>query len=97
MCCNRTTCLVSLLTCNADRLSNCVVTSFYFFSSLIEKNFKTLSYEALSTRAESKYSEQVGVTVEFYGGKLNGINYSDPSPVIKYVRRVQLVGNFELD
>ncbi|KAL9991132.1 putative photosystem II [Helianthus debilis subsp. tardiflorus] len=30
-------------------------------------------------RAESKYSvEQVGVTVEFYGGELNGVSYSDP-------------------
>ncbi|WMV46323.1 hypothetical protein MTR67_039708 [Solanum verrucosum] len=28
-------------------------------------------------RAESKYSvEQVGVTVEFYGGELNGVSYS---------------------
>ncbi|KAL2225050.1 UNVERIFIED_CONTAM: Photosystem II CP47 reaction center protein, partial [Sesamum indicum] len=31
-------------------------------------------------RAESKYSvEQVGVTVEFYGGELNGVSYSDPA------------------
>lgn len=31
-------------------------------------------------RAESKYSvEQVGVTVEFYGGELNGVSYSDRS------------------
>ncbi|KAJ8424448.1 LOW QUALITY PROTEIN: hypothetical protein Cgig2_024986 [Carnegiea gigantea] len=31
-------------------------------------------------RAESKYSvEQVAVTVEFYGGKLNGVSYSDPT------------------
>ncbi|OMP12453.1 Photosystem antenna protein-like protein [Corchorus olitorius] len=30
--------------------------------------------------AESKYSvEQVGVTVEFYGGELNGVSYSDPA------------------
>jgi photosystem II CP47 chlorophyll apoprotein len=35
-------------------------------------------------RAESKYSvEQVGVTVEFYGGKLNGVSYSDPATVKK--------------
>lgn len=33
-------------------------------------------------RAESKYSvEQVGVTVEFYGGELNGVSYSDPATV----------------
>ncbi|KAL2480386.1 Uncharacterized protein Adt_33352 [Abeliophyllum distichum] len=31
-------------------------------------------------RAESKYSvEQVGVTVEFYGGELNGVSYSNPA------------------
>ncbi|XP_022973408.1 uncharacterized protein LOC111471957 [Cucurbita maxima] len=39
-------------------------------------------------RAESKYSvEQVGVTVEFYGGELNGVSYSDPATVKKYARR----------
>ncbi|KAI4984130.1 hypothetical protein ZWY2020_046502 [Hordeum vulgare] len=33
-------------------------------------------------RAESKYSvQQVGVTVEFYGGKLIGVNYSDPATI----------------
>ncbi|CAN0886507.1 Photosystem II CP47 reaction center protein [Linum grandiflorum] len=42
-------------------------------------------------RAESKYSvEQVGVTVEFYGGELNGVIYSDPATVKKYARRAQL-------
>ena len=35
-------------------------------------------------RAESKYSvEQVGVTVEFYGGELDGVSYSDPATVKK--------------
>ncbi|KAI3945350.1 hypothetical protein MKW92_027881 [Papaver armeniacum] len=49
-------------------------------------------------RAESKYSvEQVGVTVEFYGGELNGVSYSDPATVKKYARRVQLDEIFELD
>ncbi|KAL7602213.1 hypothetical protein Lser_V15G20844 [Lactuca serriola] len=49
-------------------------------------------------RAESKYSvEQVGVTVEFYGGELNGVSYSDPITMKKYVRRAQLGENFELD
>jgi photosystem II CP47 chlorophyll apoprotein len=38
--------------------------------------------------AEFKYSvEQVGVTVEFYDGELNGISYSDPATVKKYARR----------
>ncbi|KAL8237706.1 hypothetical protein R6Q59_018787 [Mikania micrantha] len=49
-------------------------------------------------RAESKYSvEQVGVTVEFYGGKLNGVSYSDHVTVKKYARHAQLGENFELD
>ncbi|GJW23026.1 photosystem II CP47 chlorophyll apoprotein [Tanacetum coccineum] len=49
-------------------------------------------------RAESKYSvEQVGVTVEFYGGELNGVTYSDPVTVKKYARRAQLGEIFELD
>ncbi|CAN1203983.1 Photosystem II CP47 reaction center protein [Linum perenne] len=49
-------------------------------------------------RAESKYSvEQVGVTIEFYGGELNGVRYSDPTAVKKYARRAQLGEIFELD
>ncbi|CAN4119588.1 unnamed protein product [Withania somnifera] len=49
-------------------------------------------------RAESKYSvEQVGVTVEFYDGELNGVDYSDPATVKKYARRAQLGEIFELD
>ncbi|KAG6470028.1 hypothetical protein ZIOFF_070988 [Zingiber officinale] len=49
-------------------------------------------------RAESKYSvEQVGATVEFYGGELNGVSYSDPVTVKKYARCAQLGENFELD
>ena len=39
--------------------------------------------------------EQVGVTVEFYGGELNGISYSDPVTLKKYARRAQSgVGNY---
>ncbi|PHT69667.1 Photosystem II CP47 reaction center protein [Capsicum annuum] len=49
-------------------------------------------------RAESKYSvEQVGVTIDFYGGELNSISYSDPSTVKKYARHAQLGEIFELD
>ncbi|KAK8663018.1 hypothetical protein V6N13_024899 [Hibiscus sabdariffa] len=49
-------------------------------------------------RAESKNSvEQVGVTVEFYGGELNGVSYSDPATVKKYARHAQLGEIFELD
>nr|UPM51662.1 photosystem II 47 kDa protein [Takakia lepidozioides] len=44
-----------------------------------------------SRRAESKYSvEQVGVTVEFYGGEPDGVSFSDPATVKKYARRAQL-------
>ncbi|KAK7391136.1 hypothetical protein VNO78_19534 [Psophocarpus tetragonolobus] len=39
----------------------------------------------------------VGVTVEFYGGELNGVSYSDPATVKKYARRAQLGEIFELD
>jgi len=47
-------------------------------------------------RAESKYSiEQVGVTVRFYGGTLDGNVYTDPLRVKKYARRAQLGEIFE--
>ena len=49
-------------------------------------------------RAESKYSiEQVGVTVNFFGGELDGLNFSDPTTVKKYARRSQLGEIFEFD
>ncbi|KAF7022755.1 hypothetical protein CFC21_035415 [Triticum aestivum] len=41
--------------------------------------------------------EQVGVTVEFYGGELNGVSYANPATVKKYARRSQLGEIFELD
>lgn len=49
-------------------------------------------------RAESKYSiEQVGVSVTFYGGELDGSTFSDPTTVKKYARRAQLGEIFEFD
>jgi len=49
-------------------------------------------------RAESKYSiEQVGVSVTFYGGELDGVSFSDPGTVKKYARRAQLGEIFEFD
>jgi photosystem II CP47 chlorophyll apoprotein len=49
-------------------------------------------------RAESKYSiEQVGVSVTFYGGELEGITFTDPATVKKYARRAQLGEIFEFD
>ena len=49
-------------------------------------------------RAESKYSiEQVGVTVDFYGGKLNGQTFKDAPTVKKFARKSQLGEVFEFD
>jgi len=49
-------------------------------------------------RAESKYSiEQVGVSVTFYGGELDGVSFTDPATVKKYARRSQLGEIFEFD
>jgi photosystem II CP47 chlorophyll apoprotein len=49
-------------------------------------------------RAESKYSvEQVGVSVTFYGGELDGVSFTDPASVKKYARRSQLGEIFEFD
>jgi len=49
-------------------------------------------------RAESKYSiEQVGVSVSFFGGELDGVTFTDPATVKKYARSSQLGEIFELD
>ena len=49
-------------------------------------------------RAESKYSiEQVGVSVTFYGGELDGVSFNNPATVKKYARRAQLGEIFEFD
>ncbi len=49
-------------------------------------------------RAESKYSiEQVGVSVQFYGGKLNGQKFDDPTTVKKFARKAQLGEMFQFD
>jgi photosystem II CP47 chlorophyll apoprotein len=49
-------------------------------------------------RAESKYSiEQVGVAVDFYGGKLNGQTFKDAPTVKKFARKAQLGEVFEFD
>jgi photosystem II CP47 chlorophyll apoprotein len=49
-------------------------------------------------RAESKYSvDQVGVSVRFYGGELDGETFTDPTTVKKYARRAQLGEIFEFD
>ncbi len=49
-------------------------------------------------RAESRYSfEQVGVTVSFYGGALNGQTFDDPAIVKRYARKAQLGEAFDFD
>jgi photosystem II CP47 chlorophyll apoprotein len=49
-------------------------------------------------RAESKYSiEQVGVSITFYGGELDGVSFNNPATVKKYARRAQLGEIFEFD
>ena len=39
--------------------------------------------------------EQVGVTVDFYGGKLNGQTFKDAPTVKKFARKAQLGEVFE--
>jgi photosystem II CP47 chlorophyll apoprotein len=41
--------------------------------------------------------EQVGVTVDFYGGKLNGQTFKDAPTVKKFARKAQLGEVFEFD
>jgi photosystem II CP47 chlorophyll apoprotein len=49
-------------------------------------------------RAEAKYSfEQKGVTVSFYGGRLDGQTFTDPITVKKYARMAQLGEPFDFD
>jgi photosystem II CP47 chlorophyll apoprotein len=43
-------------------------------------------------RLNLKYSiEQVGVSITFYGGELDGVSFNNPATVKKYARRAQLV------
>ena len=47
---------------------------------------------------KSNYTiKQVGLTVEFYSGELNGVSYRVLSTVKKYARHAQLGENFESD
>ncbi|KAA3481147.1 photosystem II cp47 protein [Gossypium australe] len=73
-------------------------TFFETFPIVLVDGDKIVRVDVPFRRVESKYSvEQVGVTVEFYGGELNGVSYSDPATVKKYARRAQLGEIFELD
>lgn len=49
-------------------------------------------------RAESKYSiEQVGISVSFYGGELDGTTFNELATDKKYAHRAQLREIFEVD
>ncbi|KAG6504666.1 hypothetical protein ZIOFF_037002 [Zingiber officinale] len=66
---------------------------FYLSVHPHQRLYKGLSFVVVGTmwRVESKYNvEQIGVTIEFYGGELNGVSYSDPFTVKKYGRCAQL-------
>ncbi|XP_060673009.1 photosystem II CP47 reaction center protein-like [Ziziphus jujuba] len=73
-------------------------TFFQTFPVVLVDGDRIARADVLFGKVESKYNvEQVGVTVEFYGGKLNGIIYNDPATVERYTRCAQLGEIFELD
>ncbi|KAI5677285.1 hypothetical protein M9H77_08235 [Catharanthus roseus] len=75
-------------------LSNSIATVF-FAAFVVARNYVS---GCSFSKGKLKYSlEQVGITVEFYGGELKAVSYSDPPTVKKYARRAQLGKNFELD
>ncbi|XP_060676279.1 photosystem II CP47 reaction center protein-like [Ziziphus jujuba] len=77
---------------------HCMLTFFETFLVVLVDGDGIVGANVPFRRSEPKYSvEQVGVTVEFYGGELNGVSYNDPTTVKKYARRAQLGEIFELD
>ncbi|KAF3660625.1 Squalene synthase [Capsicum annuum] len=70
-----------------------------FLKGWIMSNSKQaeIGYMKLSLFMPNSKQAGIGVTVEFYGGELNGVSYSDPAAVKKIVRRAQLDEIFELD
>ncbi|KAL5577578.1 hypothetical protein UlMin_019277 [Ulmus minor] len=75
----------------------CMPTFFETFPVVLVDGNGIIRADVPFRRVESKYSvEQVGVTVEFYGGELNGVNYSDPATVKIYASRAQLGGELLL-
>ncbi|MBA0881064.1 hypothetical protein Goshw_010432 [Gossypium schwendimanii] len=62
-----------------------------YIEGLVLDGDKIVRVDVPFRREKSKYSvKQVGVTIEFYGGELNGVSYSDPTTVKKYARLAQL-------
>jgi len=75
-----------------------IPTFFETFPVLLIDNDGVVRADVPFRRAESKYSiEQVGVSVSFYGGELEGVVFTDPVTVKKYARRAQLGEIFEFD
>ncbi|XP_060674297.1 photosystem II CP47 reaction center protein-like [Ziziphus jujuba] len=75
----------------------CMPTFFETFSVILVDGDGIVRVDVPFGQVESKYSvEQVGGTVEFYAGELNGVSYSDPATVKKYAKRAQLGEIFEL-
>jgi photosystem II CP47 chlorophyll apoprotein len=75
-----------------------MLTFFETFSVVLVDKEGIVKAEVPFRRVESKYSvEQVGVTIEFYGGGLDRVSFGDPSIVKKYARHAQLGEIFELD
>jgi photosystem II CP47 chlorophyll apoprotein len=71
---------------------------FETFSVVLVDEEGIVSADVPFKRVESKYNvEQVGVTVEFYGGELDGVSFSDLATVKKYVKRAQLGEIFQFD
>jgi len=71
---------------------------FETFPVVLLDNEGTVRADIPFRRAESRFSiEQVGVKCSFYGGKLNGKEFSDAPTVKKYARKAQLGEMFEFD
>jgi photosystem II CP47 chlorophyll apoprotein len=75
-----------------------IPTFFETFPVILVDQYGIVRADVPFRRAESKYSiEQVGVVVNFYGGQLDGVNFTDPTTVKTYARRAQLGEIFEFD
>ncbi|CAN6454631.1 unnamed protein product [Victoria cruziana] len=73
-------------------------TFFEIFPVVLVHGDRIVRADVPFRRAESKYSiKQVGVTIEFYGGELDGVSYNDLATVKQYARCAQLGEIFELD
>jgi photosystem II CP47 chlorophyll apoprotein len=73
-------------------------TFFYTFLVVLVDEEGIVRMDVPFRRPKSKYNvEQVGVTIEFYGGELDGVSFSDLAIMKKHAILVQLGENFEFD